>query len=128
MSNTVISIIWVVLYILCAGLGFIQEPEQQVSTALTLLSICFFIPGFVLLYRGQRKPVGIVSAVSLVLTLAAILLNIWSVSMTESEGTFVYTLLGLVSAPMLCSQVWVLSLFLWACLLMGAVMGKRKKS
>ncbi len=128
MSNTALYILWGGLYILCAGLGFIQDPIQQASTAMTLLSVGFFIPGFVLLYRGQRKPVGIISALSLGLTLIAIVLNIWSVGMDESSGEFLYVLLGLVSAPMFCAQVWLLSMFLWACLLVSSFLWKSKKA
>ncbi len=125
MSNKVLYILWAGLYVLCAGLGFLEYPEQMVSTAMTFLSIGFFIPGFVLLYRGERKNVGILSAVSLGLTLLGLLGNIWSVALTEEEGRLLYAFLGLVSAPMYCSQVWILSLFLWACLLMGSIFGKK---
>lgn len=122
MKEKLLYMLWAGLYILCAALGFIPEPEKPLSTAMTLLSIAFFIPGFLLLYRGHKKTVGIISLISLGLTLLCLLLNVWSVGMTANDGTFVYTVLGLVSAPMLCSQVWILSLFLWACLLMGSLM------
>lgn len=128
MSDKILYAIWGGLYILCAALGFIPSPEGAATNAMTLLSIAFFIPGAVLLYRGHRKQVGIISAVSLGLTLVALVLNVWSVSMTETEGELVYTFLGLVSAPMYCARIWVLSLFLWACLLMGSIFGKKKTS
>lgn len=124
-SNKQLYILWGVLYIVCAGLGFIPEPEDALRTLLTFVSIGFFVPGFILLYRGQRKIVTIISAVSLGLTLAALVLNVWSVAMTALEGQVVYVLLGLVSAPMFCSQLWVLSLFLWAFLLCAGLFGKK---
>jgi len=120
--------LWGGLYILCAGLGFIPEPGDLASVALLLLSVLFFVPGFVLLYRGRRKEVGIISAVSLGLTLGALLLNVWSVVMTAFEGQVVYVVLGLVSAPMCCGRLWLLSLFLWALLLSAAVFGKKRVS
>ena len=120
MSNKTLYIIWGCLYILCAGLGFIQPGTEAAANAMTLLSVAFFIPGAVLLYRGQRIRIRFISALSLGLTLASILLNILSVGMAEIDGEILYALLGLLSAPMLCSQVWLLSLFLWACLLMGS--------
>ena len=126
MSDKILYILWGVLYILCAALGFIEEPETAASTAMTFLSMGFFIPGFVLLHRGRHKSVTVISAVSLGLTLLGLVLNIWSVAMTEAEGYLCYAFLGLVSAPMYCSRVWLLSLFLWACLLISGIAGWRK--
>lgn len=122
MSNKHLYAIWGVLYILTAGLGFIPEPEGFAAFALTVLSFLFFIPGFLLLYRGEKKPVRVLSLVSLGATMLCLVLNVWSVGMTADMGEFLYILLGLVSAPMLCSQIWVLSLFGWASLLMGSIM------
>lgn len=122
MSNRSLYAAWGVLYILTAGLGFIPEPEGLAAGVLTALSLLFFIPGFILLYRGQKKIVRIISALSLGATVLCLVLNVWSVAMTADMGTFLYVLLGLVSAPMFCAQIWVLSLFLWACLLMGSFM------
>jgi len=121
MSNKALYILWGVLYALCFGLGFIEPGDQRLSTVLTLVSLGFFAPGFVLLWRGQRKPIRILSAVSLGLTLGVFLLNVL-VTMGETLlGDFLYVLLGLVSVPMFSSRIWALSLFLWACLLMGSI-------
>lgn len=122
MSNKVLYAAWGVLFILTAALGFIPEPEGPLTVGMTVLSILFFVPGFCLLYRGEKKPVLILSIVSLVLTLLCLLLNVWSVGMTADMGEFLYVLLGLVSTPMYCSRFWLLSLFGWACLLMGNLM------
>ncbi len=122
MSNKHLYAAWGILYILTAALGFIPEVEGLAAAAMTLLSILFFVPGFWLLYRGEKKPVLIVSVISLAATVLCLLLNIWSVGMTVDMGDFLYALLGLVSAPMYCSRFWVLSLFGWACLLMGCFM------
>ena len=122
MSNKHLYAAWGVLYILTAALGFIPEPEGPLSVGMTVLSILFFVPGFWLLYRGEKKPVLILSVISLVLTALSLLLNVWSVGMTADMGDFLYALLGLLSAPMYCSRFWLLSLFGWACLLMGTFM------
>jgi hypothetical protein len=113
-------ICWGVLYALCAGFGFIPEPEGMVKWAMTGLSMMFFVPGFVLLYLEQHKTVRLISAVSLGATMVIIMLNFLSVHSTTGTGDFLYALLGLVSVPMFCSNLWVLSLFLWACLLMAS--------
>jgi hypothetical protein len=38
-----------------------------------------------------------------------------------------YVLLAMFTAPMICGQSWVLSLFLWACLLMLSLPEKKSK-
>ena len=122
MSNKHLYATWGILFILTAGLGFIPEVDGLAATGMTILSLVFFIPGIILLYRGQKKPVLILSVVSLAMTLLCLILNVWSVGMTADMGDFLYVLLGLVSAPMYCSRFWVLSLFGWAFLLMGSIM------
>ena len=122
MSNKHLYAAWGVLFLLTAALGFIPEVEGPAAAGMTLLSVLFFVPGFVLLYRGEKKPVLILSVVSLALTALMLLLNVWSVGMSRDMGEFLYWVLALVSAPMFCSRFWVLSLFGWACLLMGSLM------
>ena len=122
MSNKHLYIAWGILYIVTAALGFIPEADGPAAAGMTALSVLFFVPGFVLLYRDEKKPVLILSVISLALTVLCLILNVWSVGMSADMGDFLYWLLGLVSAPMFCSRFWVLSLFGWACLLMGTFM------
>ena len=122
MSNKILYAAWGVLFIVSAALGFIPEVDGPAAVGMTILSVAFFVPGFVLLYRGKKKPVLILSVISLALTLLCLILNVWSVGMTADMGDFLYWLLGLVSTPMYCSRYWLLSLFGWACLLMGSIM------
>ena len=126
MSNKALYILWGALYILCAALGFIPSPAETSANAMTLLSIVFFVPGFLLLYQGQRFQIRVISAVSLGLTCVSLVFNVLSVGLEEIDGQILYALLGVVSAPMFCSQIWVLSLFLWACLLMASIFNKKK--
>jgi hypothetical protein len=107
------------LYALCFGFGFIPEAEGITAWATTGLGVVFFVPGFMLLYLEQKKTVRLISAVSLIGTMVTIMLNFLAVNATTGTGDFLYVLLGLVSAPMFCTRIWVLSLFLWACLLMS---------
>lgn len=119
--------IWLFLFILCAGLGFIPEPEGFGKAILVILSILFFVPGAILLVNairaGNRKTVLLIrklSITSLVLTLALLVANLFSVNASKVIGDILYGLLAVISAPMLCGQYWFLSLFLWACLLTGS--------
>ena len=57
MSNKHLYIAWGVLYIVTAALGFIPEVDGPAATGMTALSVLFFVPGFILLYRNEKKPV-----------------------------------------------------------------------
>ena len=126
MKEKITYALWGVLFILCAGLGFLGPQDGFAGGLLTFLSLVFFVPGILLLCWGRRKAVRILSAVSLGLTLLALLANFASLSLSERMGNFLYGVLIVVSSPMVCSGYWVLSLFLWACLLTGSFLNKKK--
>ena len=124
MTKKKLYIAWGVMYVICAALGFIPEPQGALSGLLIMISLAFFIPPAILLYRAvQRSDLATVRVVrnlsltSLLATMVMLVLNLLSVGATIESGRFVYYLLILVSSPMACNQVWFLSLFLWACLL-----------
>ena len=134
MNTTSYYTLWAGFFILCAGLGFLPEPEGFGKFLLILLSIGFFVPPAALLKyaqkRGDRLNIRIVrdlSFASLVLTLVLIIANFMTVAASEFWGNVLYILLAIVSAPMVCSQYWVLSLFLWACLMLWANSLLKKK-
>ena len=125
--------IWLFLFILCAGLGFIPEPAGFGKVILVILAILFFVPGMLLLVNairaGNKKTVLLIrkiSTASLVLTLALLVANVFSVSASATVGNILYGLLTVVSAPMICGQYWFLSMFLWACLLIGSLTRPKK--
>ena len=64
--------------------------------------------------------------VSLILSLALIIGNILSILGSEALGNVLYALLVVLAAPMICSRAWALSLFLWASLLMTALLLLKK--
>lgn len=120
MKKSHLFALWGVLFVLCAALGFLPES----SGWMTAVSVLFFLPPALLLYKGDRNTVLLVrnlSALSLGVTLLALSLNFVLAVSTEALGNILHTILVIVSAPMLCSGYWVLSLFLWACLLMGSL-------
>ncbi len=127
MNKKILYLIWLCLYILCAGLGMISERNLLGHIILTLLSLIFFIPGILLLYYGIRendkknlRAVRIISLSSLVLTLSLIVLNITLVFAGEAVGQTLNDLLILLSAPMFCCYLRGLSPFLWACLFISS--------
>ncbi len=128
MSKKVLYVLWGSMFIVCAGLGFIPEPEGILAGGMTALSVAAFGPPAVLLYRasqeGDRDTVKLVrnlSAASLALTLVLLVANFMSALLPEFLGTMLYDILVIVSSPMIASGHWALSLFLWACLLMGSL-------
>ena len=119
--------VWAGLFILCAGLGFIPEPQGFLKFLLMALSLGFFLPPAFLLRhahgRGEKHTIETVrnlAFASLVLTFVLILANFMTLMASEAVGTMLHILLTIVSAPMICSQYWVVSLFLWACLMIVA--------
>ena len=116
--------IWLCLYILCVGLGTVEQVEGVGKVFFVLTALIFFVPGVLLLMLGRKEKnqkmirrVRIVSICSLALTVIVFCANVISVAASSQAGAFLNDLLILVSAPMFCAQYWVLSLFCWASLL-----------
>ena len=127
MNKNLLYALWGGLFILCAGLGFIPEPEGSVKALLTLAALVFFLPPACLLYRAQKtqdvflsRLIRNLSALSLGLTLLLLILNFLTAFRSEVLGRILHHILTIVSCPMVCSGHWAMSLFLWACLLIAA--------
>ena len=124
MKNKILYCLWAALYILCVGLGVFEEPEGFLKAALVVIALFFFVPGAILLWdaktQGNRRGVLAIrwiSASSLLLTLIFLMIFLVTGSNGHASADVFYEVLILVSSPMVCSQYWFLSLFLWACLL-----------
>ena len=133
MKKRILYIAWGVLYALCAGLGHITQPEDGQAAAMTVTSLVFFLPGVILLIdalrSGEQKALRTlrwISGLSLGLTLGFLVANVASVLSSETVGNVLHELLLFVSVPMFCSRIWVLSLFLWACLFFAALPLKKR--
>lgn len=130
MTVSLLYALWGGLYVLCAGLGFIPAAAGFGKAILVLLSLCFFAPGFLILRKGKKKDfrrVRNLSILSLSVTLVLIVANVLSVLASQTVGAVLNALLILCSAPMFCGQYWVLSLFLWACLMLAGIQRLRGK-
>ena len=128
MTNKSLFLLWGGLFALCAGLGFLPEPNALT----TLAALSFFVPPAFLLYRakkaGDNHTVTLIrnlSALSLGLTAVLLVLNFLTALRSELLGTVIHYVLVTVSSPMICSGHWALSLFLWACLLMVSLSKKK---
>ena len=125
MNKKSLFILWGAFFILCAGLGFIQEPTGLSKILMRILSLVFFLPPALLLCLSSRQKdrntlmlIRNLSFFSLLLTLLFIVLNIMSALWPLIAGNILHSILTIVSSPMFCCGNWFLSLFLWACLLM----------
>lgn len=133
MDKKSLYIAWGCLYILCTILSFIPGPAGFLYYLSMACSVVFFVPGFWLLYTAIRHHekttlavIRSLSALSLGCTVVMFMLNVLSAGAGEAAGEMVHALLVIVSTPMVCSRIWILSLFLWACLLMGSILGPKK--
>ena len=128
MKTKTLWVIWIYLLAFCCILGFIPAPPAFLKVLLVILSVCSFIPGALLLYKGDRtciRRIRLLSILSLVLTMITIILNFTSVLMAPIWGNIFYILMGIVSTPMLCAQYWLISLFGWAFLMSASIFFKK---
>ena len=134
MKKTILWCVWAFFYALCAGLGYIADPTDTQKLALLVMALIFFIPGLLLLIDALRKKdrktllqLRWISGLSLGLTLVLLVANVMSALASETVGNVLYEILIFVSVPMICSQQWLLSMFLWACLFFATLVGRKKK-
>lgn len=133
MKKIILYGIWLVLYALCASLSHIAEPAGAQAAAMTLISLLFFVPGVLLLIDGLRNndaktlaQLRWISGASLGLTLVLLVVNILSVMNSKTAGNVLNEILIFVSVPMVSSQHWLLSMFLWALLLFTTFLNRKK--
>ena len=127
MKKKGLFVLWGVLFVSCAGLGFVPQPTGGLKWLLGLLGLLFFAPPVLLLARAQESGDRAVAALvrnlaiaSLVLTLLALVGNVLSLLGGVTLGNVMNVALAIVSTPMFCSQIWVLSIFCWAFLMIAA--------
>ena len=135
MTNRKLAIIWAILYGVTAALGFLPKLSKALSFLMILLSLAFFVPPGILIYRGIKwgdvallKTIRNLCFASLGGTLLLLVLNFLAVNASTAAGLVLNWILILVSAPMICSQLWVLPLFGWAVMLMICLDKIKKKS
>ena len=135
MKQKALFVLWGGLFILCAGLGFIPQPEGFLRGAMTAAALGFFLVGWLTLYRadktGDRDSLLLVrnlSLLSLGLTLLLLVFSFLTLNVSQWMGDLVHVILVIVSSPMICSGYWALSMFLWACLLLTARSYLKKKA
>lgn len=136
-------IYWAIMYVICTVCAFLPVENGLVYALFFFLSVGFFVPpGFLIYEAVQRREkktlrrIRTLSIISLVLTMIVIVLTFVSVAASKQTDDLQYMqnwgvalqwILNIVSTPMVCSQIWVVSLFGWACLMMTCFMFLKKK-
>ena len=134
MKKILLYIVWGCMAALCIGLGTLEATELLLQIPLTVLAVMFFVPGGILLYdaitehdRKEVLRIRWISIVSLSLTLVTMIAFILTAAVGAAAADILYDILILVSCPMICGQYWLVSLFLWACLLSGSFIKPNQK-
>ena len=135
MTNRKLAITWAFLYGVTAAAGFIPNPSKTVAFVMMLLTVAFFVPAGILLYRAVRQEdrrlltiIRNLCFASLGGTLFLLVVNLLTFKLSNAAGLVLHWLLVLVSAPMICSQLWIIPLFAWAVMLMICLDKLKKKS
>ena len=133
MKNKTLYLLWGLGFIICCLLGFIPAPQGFLKVLLILSAAAFFVPGWIILYQADRnrdvenlKLIRGLSLVSLGGTLIFLVLNFLSGRGSVFAGDLLYSFLVIFSTPMVCSQYWVASIFIWACLLITSISSLKK--
>lgn len=130
MKTKQLYLYWLYLFIFCAAMGFIRERGPLVTALLALLSLVFFVPGGLLMYRGIKnhdrklvRNVMLICICSLGLTLVLFIANILTALAPNNDllGRIFQAILVVFSTPMMCSPYQFISMFLWACLLFTGI-------
>ena len=126
LSYKTLYIAWAVMYLLTVALGFLFPEVENLpgKISLSLVTIAFFIPPWMILSRAKKandrhhiRLIRWLSIGSLVLTVLLLILNLSSAGLGESMGLALNAALTVVSAPMMCANTFAASIFLWSCLL-----------
>ena len=121
--------LWGVLFALTAVLGLLFPAAEGTAAraALALVSALFFLPPALILAlarrNGERFHIWMIrwlSLASIGLTAELLCLNLMSARWSEAIGNGLHAALTVVSAPMVCSNFYVLPIFLWGTLLAAA--------
>ena len=124
MTSKQLYTLWAGLYALCALLGFVPNPGRALGILLTLLAVACFLPPLVLISRRQPHTLRLIrnlSVIYLVLTVVLLIANFLSFTASRLLGNLLYSLLVIVSSPMVCGQIWAIGLFGWAFLLFASI-------
>ena len=127
MNRKFLFALWGGLFAGCAALGFVPQPGSVLTWLMAALGLLFFVPPMLLLHRAKaasHRPTAVlvrnIAAASLGLTFVLLVANFLSLLGSVALGNALNVVLAIVSTPMYCGQIWLLPLFCWAFLMVGA--------
>ena len=127
MNRKILYALWGGLFAACAALGFVPQPGGVLTWLMAALGLLFFVPPMLLLHRAKaasHRPTAVlvrnIAAASLGLTFVLLVANFLSLLGSVALGNVLNVVLAIVSTPMYCGQIWALTLFCWAFLLIAA--------
>ena len=117
--------LWILMYIGAVLLSLVDVPVGTKPIFLWIYGCLFFVPGGFLVAwalmensKPKLRRLRLISGISLGLTLVLLVANFMSAAGSAQLGRILNSFLILVSAPMLITYNWAISLFLWACIMM----------
>ena len=126
LSYKTLYLLWAAMFALTVvlGLAFPAAGSAAARWALALTAAAFFLPPWLILSRAKSEEnrhhirlIRWLCVASLSMTAVLLVLNLRSADSGEAVGLALNTALTVVSAPMVCSNFFVLPIFLWGCLL-----------
>ncbi len=126
-------ILWAVLFAASAVLGLLfPAAEGGAKAALMILSAVFFLPPWLILAKANhsgsahhRRLIRLLAVLALVLATVMICVSILAANSSDGVNAALHVVMTIVTAPMICSNYYVLPLFLWATLLIGSFAKKK---
>ena len=127
MNRKFLLALWGGLFAVCAAMGFVPQPQGALRVLLAVLGLVFFAPPVMLLHRAKtaadRSTVLLVRNIAagiLTLTMVTLVANVLSLRGSVALGNVLNVVLAIVSTPMFCGQIWIVTLFCWAFLMIAA--------
>lgn len=130
-KKSFVYIIWAVWYLMCLCLCLGTDPVGMAKVPFAVIGISTFAPPLYLLYLSKKekkhiKTVQIISIASLAAFVVLFVLNLMSVKWSVAAGRVLDLLFNILCAPVICCQLWVVGLFLWASLLRVTILMLKK--
>ena len=128
-------IAWAFMLLLCGLMGFVAVQGGPAYGVMIVLAVLCFVPPAILVYlcardgsRADLRRIRNLSALSLGVTLALLVGNFFTIAAPAWVGDILYALLVVLSSPMICGQIWIISLLLWGALMWTCIhlLGKKK--
>ena len=120
---------WGGLFALTAVLGLLFPGAQNPLGLylLRLIAVVFFLPPWLVLAKARQEGslfhirlLRCLAIASLGMTLVLVCAGILAAPHSQALGDLIHVLMSVICAPLVCSNFYVLPMFLWATVLIGS--------